>query len=259
MIQKARSLRLNGLIKLSLIFVLVLEFLITNDAFSQTAPVLKTHFFKPENIKQIRIVTPLDKMSTIYMMVYLDPPVNNDSALAWVIYCPCDVLQRTLELSQLAQMFEQGIIKGVAYSLAPGEDTLEMQSMYFDQPVNQKAFRIKGLFFSEPSRTQMLQPSGGAYIIPSQSVAPQIITKISGSWNSNIGVTYEIVQNGDIFSWTAASIGQKGNGTIKGKQINANWWDSKGQGSVTGTITEITPDGTAKAIHWNNGVFFKRP
>jgi hypothetical protein len=141
-------------------------------ASAQFVPGMKTHFFKPENVKQTRVALPRAGVSTVYLMVYMDPPVNGDGALAWVIPCPCDELQRTLELSQLAQMFESGAIKGVAYAPdEPHATTSDGHSMYFDQPMNQKAYRIKGLFFSEAGKMQMLQPMGGAVILPSPPAA----------------------------------------------------------------------------------------
>jgi hypothetical protein len=72
-------------------------------ASAQFVPGLETHFFKPENVVQTRVALPRPQVNTLYLMVYLDPPVNGDGALAWLINCPCDELQRTLELSQLAQ------------------------------------------------------------------------------------------------------------------------------------------------------------
>jgi hypothetical protein len=200
-------------------------------------------------------------MNTLYLMVYLDPPVNGDGALAWVIDCPCDELQRTLELSQLAQQFESGAIKGVAYAPEePNGTTVDHHAVYFDQPASQKAYRIKGLFFSEPSKAQMLQPMTGAVILPAQPAgAAQVMVRLAGSWKSNHGVVYEISQAGGDFSWTVDSLGQKGNGTLKGNQVSASWWDPKGQGSATGTVTQVDPDGAAHEIRWSNGVVFKRP
>jgi hypothetical protein len=132
--------------------------------------------------------------------------------------------------------------------------------MYFDQPMNQNAYRIKGLFFSEAGEMQMLQPMGGAVILPAQpGSAAQGMVKLAGSWKSNHGVVYEISQAGGDFSWTVAGLGQKGNGTLKGDQVSASWWDPKGQGSATGTVTQVDPDGAAHEIRWSNGVVFKRP
>jgi hypothetical protein len=227
------------------------------DASAQFLPGLKTHFFKPEHVKQTRIALPRAGANTLYLMVYLDPPVNGDGALAWVIPCPCDELQRTLEFAQLAQLFESGAIKGVAYAPdEPNATTVEHSSVYFDQPASQHAYRIKGLFFSEAGKMQMLQPMGGAVMLPAQ---PAGAVKLAGTWKSNHGVVYEIAQSGGDFSWTVASLGQKGNGTLNGKQVSASWQDAKGSGSATGEVVQVDPDGAAREIRWSNGVVFKRP
>jgi hypothetical protein len=90
------------------------------------------------------------------------------------------------------------------------------------------------------------EPSGGSAIVPN----------ISGTWSSNIGVTYEITQSGTGFTWFVARLNQNARGTIDGPNVSATW--DGGAGSATGRITAFDINGRAIKIEWNNGVIFQR-
>jgi hypothetical protein len=103
---------------------------------------------------------------------------------------------------------------------------------------------------------------GGAPAAPSPSTPPQPqappqpaaipggVISLSGQWNSNIGVTYELQQNGNQFTWTVPSLNQSGSGTISENAVTLS-----GPGwTVKGTVTETDASGNATKIVGENGV-----
>ncbi|MBN2223388.1 MAG: hypothetical protein JW765_01800 [Deltaproteobacteria bacterium] len=77
---------------------------------------------------------------------------------------------------------------------------------------------------------------------------------ISGQWQSNLGVIYNITQIGDKFTWHMPSNNQMGFGDINGTNVSAVW----PIGYATGTITVDTAN-RGIGINWSNGVVFTRP
>ena len=90
-------------------------------------------------------------------------------------------------------------------------------------------------------------------------VAGRLSPNVAGQWQSNIGLVYEITQNGNQFNWTVANINQRAQGTIDEKTVSATWFD-KGNysGSGKGIIKETDSTGKATRIEWDNGVIFRR-
>jgi hypothetical protein len=80
---------------------------------------------------------------------------------------------------------------------------------------------------------------------------------ISGSWTSNIDVSYSISQTQSAFTWEAPKLHSKGEGTVTGNSISVTWTGDWGPGSATGTI-KLDATGRATQIDWSNGVVFKR-
>ena len=80
---------------------------------------------------------------------------------------------------------------------------------------------------------------------------------ISGSWTSNIDVSYSISQTQSAFTWEAPKLHSKGEGTVTGNSISATWTGDWGSGSATGTI-KLDATGRATQIDWSNGVVFTR-
>jgi hypothetical protein len=77
---------------------------------------------------------------------------------------------------------------------------------------------------------------------------------ISGQWNSNIGVVYEIQQSGSQYTWSVASLNQSGTGTVSGNNVTLS-----GPGwTVKGTITETDASGKPTKIVGENGVVLFR-
>jgi hypothetical protein len=91
-----------------------------------------------------------------------------------------------------------------------------------------------------------------------QGVTPSPIPNVSGQWKSNIGVVYDMTQNGDNFDWTVKSKNETGKGFIKGSNISASWKSPFGSGASNGKITTVDSAGKATKIQWYNGVRFYR-
>jgi hypothetical protein len=91
-----------------------------------------------------------------------------------------------------------------------------------------------------------------------QGVTPAPIPNVSGQWKSNIGVVYDMTQNGDNFEWTVKAKNEIGNGFIKGSNISASWKSPFGSGASNGKITTVDSAGKATKIQWYNGVQFYR-
>jgi photosystem II stability/assembly factor-like uncharacterized protein len=81
---------------------------------------------------------------------------------------------------------------------------------------------------------------------------------ISGTWRSNIGLVYQINQEGDSFTWNVESIRQRGEGTIAGGELNATWQGRSGRESGRGRVTAADQNGRATRLEWSNGVVFTR-
>jgi hypothetical protein len=88
-----------------------------------------------------------------------------------------------------------------------------------------------------------------AFVFTAQS-APDL----SGKWNSNIGVVYEIQQSGSQFTWSVPSLNQSGTGTVSENNVTMS-----GPGwTVKGTITEKDASGKPTKIVGENGVVLLR-
>jgi len=95
---------------------------------------------------------------------------------------------------------------------------------------------------------------------PTESIQKQatISTDISGKWNSNIGIIYQITQQGNSFSWFDTKTNIKAAGTIRGDQLTAEWIERRIKHSVTGRITDYDSTGRPIRIAWSNKVIFHR-
>jgi hypothetical protein len=79
------------------------------------------------------------------------------------------------------------------------------------------------------------------------------VPDVSGTWHSNTGNEYVIIQTGDKFQWQVPKTGEIGFGEIKGNDISAVWPFGFAKGKIT-----KNPSGWATDIFWNNGVSFHR-
>jgi hypothetical protein len=80
---------------------------------------------------------------------------------------------------------------------------------------------------------------------------------ISGTWQSSIGLVYEITQTGSAFTWHVASVNQRAEGTIEGNSVKASWRGLLRRDSATGKVI-LDASGRAVRIEWSNGVVFRR-
>jgi|GEM_PF-5554033 len=89
---------------------------------------------------------------------------------------------------------------------------------------------------------------------------PLIKVSISGIWESNVGWKYDIKQKGAQFTWTVINRDQVGTGTIdkNNRDLQVNWSEKGSKGTAKGLIVELTEQGKATFIEWDNGVFFHR-
>ena len=82
--------------------------------------------------------------------------------------------------------------------------------------------------------------------------------KLSGTWNSNIGLAYNINQDGNKISYQDPMMHKPVNGTVEGKTVTVSWMEGNAMKSIKGTITQVDNDGQAKRIEWQNSVVFHR-
>jgi hypothetical protein len=101
-----------------------------------------------------------------------------------------------------------------------------------------------------------VQPKTVAPARPASVARPQA-PDISGTWQSSIGLVYEITQTGHAFSWHVASINQRAEGTIDGNSVKASWRVLLRRDSATGKVI-LDASGRAVRIEWSNGVVFRR-
>ncbi len=88
---------------------------------------------------------------------------------------------------------------------------------------------------------------------------PSTAVDLSGKWESNVGVVYEIQQTGDVFTWSASSLNETAQGSLTGNdQLKVDWTGTFGLGSTNGNITQKDSTGKARRIQWDNGIVFNR-
>jgi hypothetical protein len=133
------------------------------------------------------------------------------------------------------------------------EDTLHQSTM---NPARTFEHGNSGKEISKVGTGSMTASSGQSP--KPQGVTPASIPNVSGQWKSNIGVVYDMTQNGDNFEWTVKTKNEIGNGFIKGRNISASWKSPIGSGASNGKITTVDSAGKATKIQWYNGVRFYR-
>ncbi len=84
------------------------------------------------------------------------------------------------------------------------------------------------------------------------------VPDISGTWDSSVNRTYEIVQRGRQFNWTVRGTNEKASGVVEGDRIAVEWAGEFGTGRVEGHIVGMDETGRVLEIEWSNGVFFAR-
>jgi len=95
--------------------------------------------------------------------------------------------------------------------------------------------------------------------VASSIVRASVLPDISGTWRSNVGLTYEMRQSAGRFTWTVDRTDETAEGTLDGKALSVSWTGpGGGKNSATGKITATDAKGRATRIEWDNGVVFLR-
>ena len=85
---------------------------------------------------------------------------------------------------------------------------------------------------------------------------------IAGTWNSSLGLVYEITQSGSNFSWRVtnnAAYNETAHGEfLERDKIKATWTNNNGTDSGQAQVTDVDANGRAKRITWANRVVFTR-
>jgi hypothetical protein len=82
------------------------------------------------------------------------------------------------------------------------------------------------------------------------------LVELAGTWDSNIGWIYEIVETPHGFTWRASC--DHGLITVTGNTLEASWHGSGGAGAAHGQITRVDSSGHPAEIEWDNTVVFRR-
>jgi len=141
-----------------------------------------------------------------------------------------------------------------------------LEQYEFEGKQSSLILRVRGAVPPPPERTG--GGTGTTHRAPPAGDAPKTVQmklgtiavdpiNIAGTWKSNIGSVYEIVQNKDKFTWKVTAKSQTGEGTITGDSISATWVDPQGRGGAKGKII-LDGQGKAIRIQRSNGVVFTR-
>ena len=157
--------------------------------------------------------------------------------------------------------------KTVAVSWMEGNNQKELIGTITSMESDTRAKTISwanGVIFnsSTKSSTVTVAPSKPSQIdMATGYVASNVLKQysdLSGTWNSNIGLVYEISQNGNKISYQDPMMHKPVNGTVDGKTVTVSWMEGNAVKSIKGTITSVSNDGKAKRIEWQNNVIYHR-
>ena len=221
---------------------------------------LKYHFFKPEDIRQIRVWK--HEGQVIVLDVFFKNKVDGANCFVYNPSYENDIeqLKAYTQLSQLADMIKKGQITGFLYKL---DETLgAFNAIYFDEKISSsyKAFKIRGFYYLPWEKFQieaMEIKKDDKTILPRDQVQAKPVD-ISGRWSSNIGLVFIIKQQGNQFSWIIENMDRPATGKINENKVSATWKESREFKSAKGVITKIDPEGRATIIEWDNNIVFHR-
>jgi hypothetical protein len=103
-----------------------------------------------------------------------------------------------------------------------------------------------------------VQPGSGYVVAPGAKAQNAQQIDLSGTWNSSIGLVYQISQEGNKLFYQDPMMHKPVNGTIDGKTVTVSWTEGNAVKNVRGTITLVGGDGKAKRIEWENNVVYYR-
>jgi len=88
-----------------------------------------------------------------------------------------------------------------------------------------------------------------------EAILPADTSDVRGQWQSNIGLTFNITQQGYNFQWTVKGSNEKGSGTVNRWSITASWQGGpRGSGSAKGQITDAYTPGLSEGPLWANAI-----
>ena len=132
------------------------------------------------------------------------------------------------------------------------------------QPVSREGMVSGVKRFFDHAKKAPTGPATGPGILLPPKVAPSPKTQggqqidLSGNWTSNIGLVYQISQNGNKLSYQDPMMHKPVNGTVEGKTVSVSWMEGNAVKNLKGSITSVDGDGKAKSIYWTNGVIFNQ-
>jgi len=98
---------------------------------------------------------------------------------------------------------------------------------------------------------------GFTYIRCNTSTSPTA-ANIGGAWKGSNGIDYIVSQSGSNYTWTCKQDSEKGQGSISGNNISAQWSGGpRGSGSINGRIV-VDATGRATRIEWGNSAVWSR-
>ncbi len=116
---------------------------------------------------------------------------------------------------------------------------------------------VSAVFLQGPSFEYIhsSQPPTVLYIKAATGLTPNI----SGIWQSRHGMVYEIIQNGNDFTWNCVTPKtETATGAILGSELRATWQNAAGTASADGEVTQTDAQNNATEITWTNGAVFFR-
>jgi hypothetical protein len=115
-----------------------------------------------------------------------------------------------------------------------------------------------GVTLFRTSETVGTQPAPVPQASPQPFPQQTAIPDISGKWKNDLGIVYEIKQDGEQFVWKTLKGLESGVGKIAGTTVSATWTGALGSGSVKGQLLIDGSTGKVASIKWDNGVTFSR-
>jgi len=125
-------------------------------------------------------------------------------------------------------------------------------------PFIKKRFPLNMRLPAAPTQPPKFKTAPGYVVAPGAKAQGDQQVDLSGTWNSNIGLVYQISQSGNKLSYQDPLMHKPVNGTVDGKTVTVSWTEGNAVKNLKGTITSVGNDSKAKRIEWKNSVVFHR-
>ena len=117
---------------------------------------------------------------------------------------------------------------------------------------------VTGIYSTNNLSGQVIETKPSIRIMQVRDALKVQPLNISGAWNSNVGLIYEVEQKEGMIRWGfPGEVLHNASGTIKGKSVSVRWHDpvAERSGLVQGEIM-LDNQGKISQINWSNGVVF---